>query len=60
MTDLQVITLCGGFGKAGAWLSDRRDRMFELTAAKGNDWEKQCDPKHPTDPAVSSSTWPGI
>ena len=59
MTDLQVITQTSGFGRTGAWLAERRDRMYELHP-DGAKWSGMCNPKKPKQPAVSSKTNSGI
>jgi hypothetical protein len=61
MTDLslQVITQKSGFGRTGAWLADRRHRMYELHT-DGAKWSDMCNPNNSKQPAVSSKAWCGI
>jgi hypothetical protein len=60
MTDVQVITQQSGFGRTGAWLADRRDRMYELSREYKPEWSDNCIPEQPMPNADSSTRWSGI
>jgi hypothetical protein len=60
LTDVQIITAKSGFGRTGAWLADRRDRMYELSRKNKPDWSDSCIPEQPMPNANSSTKWSGI
>jgi hypothetical protein len=61
LADYHVITARSGFGRAAAWLSGRRNNIFEVAAAAvpAGD-EAPCDPLRPTSHTESSQRWSGI